>query len=136
MEKLQFSKLNGSNYQTWKFKMELLLIDKDLWDIISEARPAIPDADWLKREGKARARIGLMVEDNQLCHIRKEATAAGAWNALKTYHEKSTLTNKIFLLKRICRMQMSTNGNMEEHVNSMLDLVNQLKYWEKNWGSI
>ncbi len=41
--------------------MELLLTDKDIWDIISEARPAAPDAAWLKRNGKARAKIGLMV---------------------------------------------------------------------------
>lgn len=85
----------------WKFKMELLLIEKDLWDNISIERPAAPDAEWLKRDGKARARIGLMVEDNQLCHIRKETSAAAAWKALKAYHEKSTLTNKIFLLKRL-----------------------------------
>lgn len=52
MDKIPFSKLNGSNYQTWKFKMELSLIEKDLWDIISTERPADPDADWLKREGK------------------------------------------------------------------------------------
>lgn len=59
MEKLQFSKLNGNNYQMWKFKMELLLIEKELWDTVSEKRPAAPDAEWLKRDGKARARIGL-----------------------------------------------------------------------------
>lgn len=81
MEKLQFLKLNVNNYQMWKFKMELFLIDKELWDTISEERPAAPNADWLKRDGKARARIGLMVEDNQLCHIRKATSAALAWEA-------------------------------------------------------
>lgn len=134
MEKLQFSKLNGNNYQMWKFKMELFLIEKDLWDTISQERPDDPSDEWLKRDGKARARIGLMVEDNQLCHIRKATSAAGVWTALKTHHEKSTLTNKIFLLKRLCRMQMPTNGNMEEHVNNMLDLVNQLEVLGEKLG--
>ena len=127
MEKLQFTKLNGTNYQIWKFKMEMLLIDKEVWETISKERPTQPNEEWLKKDGKARALIGLMVEDNQLCHIRKEESAAGAWKALKNHHEKSTLTNKIFLLKRLCRMQMPTNGNMEEHINFLLDLVGQLE---------
>lgn len=127
MEKLPFAKLNGNNYQIWNFKMELLLIDKDVWDTINAARPDAPDEQWLKRDGKARAKIGLMIEDNQLCHVRKEVSAAGAWNALKGAHEKSTLTNKIYLLKRLCRMQLPSNGNMTEHVNTMMDLVNQLE---------
>lgn len=107
--------------------MQMLLIDKEVWETISKERPDPPTEEWLKKDGKARARICLMVDDNQLCHVRKEESAAGAWNALNKHHEKPGLTNKIFLLKRLCRMQMPTNGNMEEHVNSLLDLVNQLE---------
>lgn len=129
MDKVKITKLNGSNYQIWKYKIELILTKEDLWDIVSNDLPEgiARDAAWEKRNGKAKATIGLSVEDNQLGHIRKETTAKAAWNALQSYHEKSTLTNKVFLLKRLCRMQMNDNGNMEDHVNIMMDVVNQLE---------
>lgn len=49
MDKLPFSELNGSNRQTWKFKMELSFIDKELWETIAEARSEEADAALLKR---------------------------------------------------------------------------------------
>ncbi|KNC26085.1 hypothetical protein FF38_05401, partial [Lucilia cuprina] len=32
---MQFPKLSNSNYHIWKFNMELLLLKRELWDIIS-----------------------------------------------------------------------------------------------------
>lgn len=52
--------------------MKMFLIDKEVWDTISKPRPAQPNEEWLKEDVKALARIGLMAEDNQLCHRRKE----------------------------------------------------------------
>ena len=40
---------------------------------------------------------------------------------MKSCHERSTLTNKV------CRMQMCDNGNMEDHINVMMDIVDQLE---------
>ncbi|KAJ6641786.1 hypothetical protein Bhyg_06729 [Pseudolycoriella hygida] len=74
MEKVKITKLNETNYQIWKYKMELLLTKADLWDIVNNELPdvAARNEAWLKRDGKAKADIGLSVEDNQLCHVRKE----------------------------------------------------------------
>jgi hypothetical protein len=86
------TKLNNDNYSVWKFKMELLLMKEDLWSQVSTKKPAETTAapSWQKRDDRARATIGLLVEDSQLIHIRKDTTAKGAWESLKNYHEKST----------------------------------------------
>lgn len=126
MDKISITKLNGTNYQIWKFKVKLLLMREDVWDIVTNAMPENPDAAWCKRDGKAMAWIGLLLEDNQLCHVRNKETAKEAWEALKGYHEKSTLTNKIYILKRLCRIQLREGGNMEDHINTILDMVNDL----------
>ena len=41
MPNLSFEKLNESNYTDWNYLMEVLLIKKDLWDIVdgSETQP-------------------------------------------------------------------------------------------------
>ena len=67
------------------------------------------------------------MEDSQLIHIRQATTTRQAWDSLKNYYEKSTLTSKIFLLKRICTLKLIDGGNMEEHINTMLNLINKLK---------
>jgi transposase InsO family protein len=122
------TKLNNDNYSVCKFKMELLLMKEDLWSQVSTKKPAdtTAAASWQKRDDRARATIGLLVEDSQLIHIRKDTTAKGAWESLKNYHEKSTLTSKVYLLRQICNLKLSETGNMEQHVTTMQDLVDKL----------
>lgn len=119
-------KLNGDNYEIWKYKIELLLIKDGVWSVIRDPKPEVPDETWLKNDDLARATIGLLVEDNQLVHIRKAVHAKKAWESLKNYHQKATLSSKVFLLKRVCRMTLAEGGNAEKHVTEMLDLVNKL----------
>lgn len=99
-------KLNNGNYQVWKYKLELLLIKEDLWDIVINEKPENVDATWMSKDGKARATIGLLVDDSQLVHLRKLKTARDYWETLMKTHEKSTLSNKVMLLKKLCRMQL------------------------------
>ena len=37
--RLVMTKLNNANYQTWKFKMELLLTKEKLWDVVTDDPP-------------------------------------------------------------------------------------------------
>jgi len=55
---LRIAKLNGNNYQTWKFKVELLLIKEDLWEVVSQDPPDPVTAAWRTKDRKARATIG------------------------------------------------------------------------------
>lgn len=57
-------KLNGENYQVWSYKIELLLIKDDLWDVIKNNAPSPVIASWSKKDDQARATIGLLIEDN------------------------------------------------------------------------
>lgn len=127
-------KLNNENYFTWKFRMELLLIKDDVWHVVEKSAPVLSsdrsnqsaiDA-WKKCDDKARATIGLLVEDNQLNHIRNKATAKQWWKALKDHHEKSTLSNKVILMRKICHAKMEEDGNMEAHIDDLTGLFQKL----------
>lgn len=126
--KLQIVKLNDDNYQIWKYKMELLLIKEDLWQVISEKAPvdAAQLVNWNKKDGKARAHIGLFIEDNQIIHVKSKVTAKAMWESLKEYHQKSTLSNKVRLLRRLCRMILPEGGNMMSHLNAMDECMDEL----------
>lgn len=132
--KITIAKLNSENYFTWKYKMELLLIKENLWSILNERKPEL-DAnssnqrdvtDWQRRDDQARSIIGLLVEDSQLCHIRTKTTASATWSALKEYHEKNTLSNKVSLMRRICSSKMDEKGSMESHISELTNLFQKL----------
>lgn len=101
--KPKFAKLNNENYANWKFKMELLLRKlviegcrlKPIFDN-NEIVNQIEIDNWEIKDDEARGTIGLLVMDDQLCHIRNKNTAKDTWMALKEYHEKNTLANKVF----------------------------------------
>lgn len=116
--RVTITKLNNENYDSWKYKVELLLIREGLWDIVSKPEPAQPDATWKAKDAQARATIGLLVEDNQLVHIRNKTTAATTWKALQEYHRKASLSSKVILLKNLCGMKLTEN--VEERIMSIL----------------
>ena len=61
----QFSKLTNINYYVWKFNIELLLLERELWN----------DAKRLAQDIKARAATGLAVEESQKILIKYLKTA-------------------------------------------------------------
>lgn len=66
--KVCITKLNDENYQVWSYKLELLLIKEDLWTVISDGEAPVGDEGqlkkWKRSDDKARAHIGLLIEDN------------------------------------------------------------------------
>ena len=75
-------KLNGDNFHTWKFKMEMVLQEKDLWDIVTgdEARPkeSAEASAYDKRARRAMATICLSVQDALLGLVRPAKSAQEA----------------------------------------------------------
>lgn len=118
--RVSIAKLNNENYQLWKLKMELLLINEDLWDTVINDPPDNLSETWHKRDNKALATIGLLVEDNRLIYVRQASTVKQAWDSLKAYHEKSCLSNKVFLLKSMVNLKFQEYGDMADHINTIL----------------
>lgn len=133
------TKLNNANYPNWKFKVELLLRSKGLWKkVIETARPAPVAAndivsnqatltEWDDRDGEAKGIIGLTIEEDQIALIRTCQTAKLMWDALKDYHEKNTLTNRVFLMRSICSLKLAEGGDAKAHINKLTDLFTKLR---------
>ncbi|KAK0209538.1 hypothetical protein IW262DRAFT_1281444, partial [Armillaria fumosa] len=89
-----FDLLNEENYFTWKYRMEMHLIRKDLWGIVSGTEPhsvsgAQTQVVWDKCVRLATAKIILHVSDSQLPLTRKTMDPVQMWQILKEYHESS-----------------------------------------------
>lgn len=121
--------------------MELLLIKEGVWEAVNQVESSDEDTDnesssevtvilsaaeLRKLDNKARALIGLMVEDDQLEFIRNETTALGSWKALKAQHEKHTHSNKVHLIRQICKLKLE-DGDVHKHMTEMNELFQKLR---------
>ena len=79
-ERLTFTKLSGTaNYRRWAAVIKVVLIDKDVWDIVSGVRRR-PSAvagwsEWDKANNKALKILFTSVSDGQLAYIIEESLA-------------------------------------------------------------
>ena len=120
---LRIEKFKGENSHLWKFKMQMVLEEKDLWDIVKgdeveptdEGTTETQRRQFKKRERKALATICLSLGDEQLSLVRTATTAKEAWLKLENHYEVKSLANKLFLRK----ISMGVDDSMSEHINKM-----------------
>lgn len=74
-EAFNVEKLNNTNYQIWKFKIQMYLIKEELFTVITKQVPNPLTAEWTKKDAKASAIINLSLEDNQFVDIRNIESA-------------------------------------------------------------
>lgn len=126
--KFAITKLNGTNWQTWKVRIEMLLQREDLWHVVEEPVPAdyLLDDEWVKADRRAKATIILSIDDNQLPIVKNSVLARDVFASLKSYHQKSTRSVRVSLLKKLCASNLSERGNLEEHLRELDELFDRL----------
>src|SRR5579875_408018 len=126
-------KFNGTNFNLWKFKMNLALSSMDLWEIVEGTEEAPPsDAsekdkkEYKRRVKKAMSMIGLNLVDAQLAHIKGCKDPAEAWRVLCNIHETRSLSNILFLRRKFFTSKMEEGADLLEHINNIKALADQL----------
>jgi len=100
------TKLNNQNFQSWKFKIRMLLIREGTWAAVQEERPDQPGDDWIKKDEKAQSTISLSIEDSQIVHICKCESAKEMWDELQKVHERANLSNKLSLMRKLYQSKL------------------------------
>lgn len=113
------AKLNGTNWQTWKIRLESLLSREDVWYTIADAIPAVKTEKWKTDDRRAKATLILMLEDNQLSLVKNCVCARDAFDALKKFHQKTSRSVRVSLLKKLCAMNMPDRGDLEQHLHEV-----------------
>lgn len=124
--KVSFPKLTQSNWGSWKQRMEWLLEREDLWEVIAVAKPEPETDEWKAKDRKARANIGLFLDESQFKVVKNSESAKGMWEALKTHHEKVSMSTIVHYLNLLCSASLSEGGCMAAHLENMEDLFDKL----------
>ena len=132
MEKWSIDKLDGSNWNTWKFQMKHLLMAKGLWgfvdgsDVLASDASETAEASFRSRLQKTFSTIVLAINTAQLYLVTSCEEPQQAWDALKRHFERETLANKLFLKKQYFRTEMKEGTSVEQHLKHMKDITDKL----------
>jgi hypothetical protein len=109
--------------------MEYYLYQKDLFlplGGITKNSMAMKDEEWEVIDRKALGTIQLSLEALVAFNISKANTTKELMDALDELYEKLSVSNKVFLMKRLFIMKMSKGGYVADHLNKFNMITNQL----------
>ena len=135
--KVAIEPLNGSNYQTWKFNVKLILMERGLWGIVSgtETAPVATETnkqekeikEFLLRSQKAYSQIALNVKQEFQVHVVNTDDPKVAWETLKKHFEFVSVTHIVRVNRAFYASKMAENGNLMDHITHMTQLAEQLR---------
>uniref|UniRef100_A0AAV1UTV3 CCHC-type domain-containing protein n=1 Tax=Peronospora matthiolae TaxID=2874970 RepID=A0AAV1UTV3_9STRA len=108
----RINKFQGTNFHTWKFKMQMVLEERDRWEVTcGEVKLVlctnVMDQSKFKRKSrKALAIICLAMKDSQLPLVRSSIGAYDAWSSLEGHYETKILANRLFLRRHFFTTMM------------------------------
>lgn len=121
--------LRGGNYIDWRFRMQMVLVQQNLWDVVAQhERPESVDAaEWAARSLRALAAISAHLTDIDVVHIRRCATAREAWELIADMYEPSGLVCQVFLSRELNATRLREGASPREHFARMAALAEQLE---------
>ena len=125
--------LNGENYYAWKFDMKMLLVGKDVWDIVTGEEVLDADASdkerkiFRKRENQALSLICLNVSQGMKIYVRSAQTSKEAWDSLSSHFEEKTLSKKIMYRRQLYALKKESDTTMTEHINKLKTISEHLE---------
>ena len=125
--KFRVEKFNGQNYQLWKMQMEDYLYQKDLFlplGGVAKKSMTMKDEEWKILDIKALGMIRLSLATSVAFNISKEKTMKDLMDALAKLYEKPSVSNKVFLMKRLFNMNMSEGGSIAYYLNELNTVTN------------
>ena len=129
--RFDIEKFNGDNdFSLWRIKMKALLVHQGVEDALageSKLPATLTDKEKKEMMSKAHSLIILSLGDEVLREVAGETTAAGVWLKLEGLYMTKSLTNKLYLKKRIHQLKMEEGSSIREHVSLFTKAILDLK---------
>ena len=131
----KIEKLNGRNYQSWKYNVKLVLMERGLWGFTQEGKEQPPEetaTDTVKRSfqlrsDKAYSLIALSVEKHLQIHISSTTEPLKAWQNLQKQFEFVSITQIVRLNRKFYAASMQEGADLMKHLTHMTSLAEQLR---------
>ncbi|KAL2231694.1 UNVERIFIED_CONTAM: Retrovirus-related Pol polyprotein from transposon TNT 1-94 [Sesamum indicum] len=124
--KIPVERFNGSDFGFWCMQMEAYLYGKDLYGSLAEKSEKTSDEEWKVHGRKAMSAIILSLSQNVAYHVKGAKSTKEVLQTLANMYEKSSIMNKVILMKKLFRLQMEERKSVADHLNDFNQLTIQL----------
>lgn len=127
------SKFNGTNFQGWKFQVNMLFIAHGIRDVVDGTR-IIPVGEareearkqWIKDNARAMFSISSSIEYEQLEALIVCGTAKEMWDKLSRIHEQKSASTKLLLTQKFHEYRMYPGDSIVHHIAKVQNMAAQL----------
>jgi len=123
-------KFNGHNFHTWKLKIQLQMMHKNLWGLVkgTKATPTDPKQliEWEKMEDITKSINGLSLSNYQLHLIDLEKPSIEIWEQLSKIFGEKDANAKFSLKLQLLKLKMNNETSFSTHINDLKYLIRKL----------
>ena len=127
--KLTIEKFNGTNFAYWKMQIEDLLYQKNFYLPLkgkAKKHATMSNVEWEVLDRKVLGTVRLSLSKSLTFNISKEKTTKDVMDALSRMYKKRSASNKVFLMRKLFKMNMVEGGVVAEHLNEFNMVMSQL----------
>lgn len=121
---LNIEKLTDDNYETWSTLMKSVLIHQQLWSVVE--KPDEKATDFVSNDQRALALITLSIQPKNFRLVKMSKSAKEAWLALEKAHIKTGPASIVSCFKKLVTLRIRQSQPMQEHIDSFVELSDQL----------
>lgn len=125
---------DGNNYNNWKYRMGVLLEEKNLKQYIEKDLETLigagPENDRLKltqEEKKCKSLLVRCIHDTQLEYVKDKIFAKDMYDAIASVFERKSIAGQLILRKQLLTMKYNNIDDINEHFLKFDKSVRDLK---------
>jgi hypothetical protein len=114
------------NFGLWQRRMRGVLIQQRLQVALEDRPEGMSDPEWSDIDQRAISTIEMYITDDVLNHVISAISAKDMWEKLEAIYLGKSLSNKLFLKKKLFKLEMKEGEDVMKHINSFNALINDL----------
>ncbi|CAH0731214.1 unnamed protein product, partial [Brenthis ino] len=115
-----------SNFSTWKFRLKLMLEDKQVAYVLKEGdNEKEKSAEFIKDDSRAKSLIAMCVSDRYIEIIKDGKTAREMITLLENTFERKSVYNRFYLKRKL--ITLKCNEPLETYLIKFSSIVNDLQ---------
>lgn len=124
-------KLNGRNYQTWKFQVKSILANRKL-DKIVYVKTENQDEVFTEKDNEAQEILAATLEPQVIAKVINCNTANDIWSRLQSVYEIHGEGNVETLVNRFYTLKMGENEDVSSYIGKIEELAAELESGRKS----
>src|SRR4051812_15077106 len=106
--------------------MRSSLMLQGLWKAVEEKFSGVSEESKVELQERALSAIFMSVTDNVLREIVTEKKASDAWKKLEELYSRKSLTNRLYLKKRLYNLRMDEGTPVKQYLDVFNSIIKDL----------